>query len=119
MPAKKDTFDPVRKIGLSLPDVEEGTSWGVPALKVRGQMFACVPTHKSAEPDSLVVRMDLDQRDSLLAEAPDIYYLKDHYLDYPCVLVRLSRIDDGSLRDLLGMGWKFVTTKAAKKRKRS
>jgi|SRR5579872_3621475 len=115
MPAKKVTFDTVRKIGLTMPGVEEGTSWGVPALKVRGQMFACVPTNKSAEPDSLLVRMDFDQRDGLIAEAPDVYYLKDHYVGYPSVLVRLSRIDESALGDLLNMGWRFVSAKARSK----
>jgi hypothetical protein len=28
----------VRKIGLALPDVEEGTTYGTPALKIRGQL---------------------------------------------------------------------------------
>ena len=116
MPRKKVTFDTVRKIGLALPGTEETTSWGVPALKIKGQMYACVPTHKSAEPDSLVVRMDFDQREGLLAEAPDVYYLKDHYVSYPCVLVRLSKIDESALRDLLTMGWRYVSTKGKSKR---
>lgn len=43
----------VEAIGRTLPDVEVVTSWGKPALKVRGRLFVCMPTHKSAEPDSL------------------------------------------------------------------
>ena len=102
-------FDTVMKLGLTLPDVEAGTSWGAPALKVRGKMFACRATHKSAEPDTLVVRMDFDQRDELIAADPQIYYLKDHYVDYACVLVRLRRVHPDALRDLLQMGWRFMT----------
>jgi hypothetical protein len=45
----------VREIGAALPDVEVTTTWGAMALKVRGQMFVCVATHKSAEPNTLVV----------------------------------------------------------------
>ena len=52
----KITYETVRRVGLTLPDVEEGTSYGSPALMVHGKMFACVPTNKSAEPGSLVVR---------------------------------------------------------------
>ena len=111
MPKNKTDFDAVRRIGLSLPDVEESTAYGSPALKVRGKMFACIPSHKSAEPDSLVVRIDFERRAELLAEAPDVYYLKDHYVGYPCVLVRLSRVDPDHLRDLLGMAWRFVAAK--------
>ena len=79
--AKKDDFALVRKFGLALPDVEEVTSWGQPALKVRGKMFACVASNKSAEPGTLVVRMPFEQRDELIANDPSTYYLKDHYLD--------------------------------------
>jgi hypothetical protein len=43
MPGTKVSFDTVRKIGLALPEVEEGTAYGSPALKVRGSLLACVP----------------------------------------------------------------------------
>jgi hypothetical protein len=111
MPAKKISFDTVREIGLALPDVEEGATYGSPALKVRGKMFACIPSHRSAEPDSLVVRIDFDRREELIAADPKTYYLKDHYLGYPCVLVRLTRIRHDELRDLLLMAWRFVSTR--------
>jgi hypothetical protein len=101
-------FDTVREIGLSLPGVEEGTAFGAPALKVNGKMMVCVPTHRSAEPGSLLVRMSLEDRDALLSEAPDAFYVKEHYLGYPCVLVRLLRVDRNVLSGLLGMAHKFV-----------
>ena len=53
----------VRKIGLRLSDVEEGTAYGAPALKVRGELLACIPVNKSVEADSLAVRIDFEQRD--------------------------------------------------------
>ena len=108
MPGSKINFDTVRKIALRLPGVEASTAWGAPALKVRGKLLACVPTHRSAEPNSLVVRVGFDDRAELLAAAPDIYYVTDHYLGYTAVLVRLSRVTPDVLRDLLGMAHKFV-----------
>ena len=99
----------VRKIALALPDVEESLSWGAPAFKIHGKMMACVPSHRSAEPGSLVVRVDFDDRAALLAEAPEVYYITDHYAGYTGVLVRLSRVTPDMLRDLLGMAHKFVT----------
>ena len=108
----------VRAIGASLPDVEETTSWGAFALKVRGKMFVCQAINKAAEPNSLVVRMDFAQRDALLAEDPDTYYLKDHYVDYPCVLVRLSKVHPDALRDLVAGAHRFVSA-TVPKRKRS
>jgi hypothetical protein len=109
MARMKVTFDMVREIGLALPDVEEGTMYGSPALKVRGSLLTCMAANKSAEPESLVVAIDFDQRAGLLAEAPETYYLPDHYVDYPVVLVRLSRIRIDQLRDLLGSAWRLVT----------
>jgi hypothetical protein len=111
VPRNKIDFDTVRKIGLALPDVEEGTMYGSPALKIRGKLLTCIPIHRSAERDSLAVRIDFERRAELLATAPDIYYLTDHYVNYPVVLVRLSRIDLDALRGLLAMAWRFVSAK--------
>ncbi|MGA9965258.1 MAG: MmcQ/YjbR family DNA-binding protein [Terriglobales bacterium] len=108
-------FDSVRKIGLALPGVEESTAYGPPALKVHGKLLACVPAHRSAEPGSLVVRVNFDDRAELLAADPDVYYVTDHYLNYTSVLVRLSRVTPDVLRDLLGMAHKFVTADMARR----
>jgi hypothetical protein len=111
MARSKIGFDTVRKIGLTLPGVEDGSAYGNLALKVHGKLLACVPTHRSAEPNSLVVKVDFDDRAELLAAAPDVYYLTEHYAGFPSVLVRLSRVNADVLRDLLGMAYKFVTRK--------
>ena len=109
MPKRSIDFETVRQIGLELPGVEASTAYGFPALKVRGKLLACVPANRSAEPDSIVVRMGFDDRAGLLVEAPDVYYLTDHYVGYNAVLVRLARVNREVLRDLLGMAYKFVT----------
>ena len=114
MPRPKITFATVREIGLALPDVEEGTTYGSPALKVRGKLLTCLAVHKSAEPESLAVRIDFDQRAGLLAEGPETYYLTDHYRSYPVVLVRLSQVRIDQLRDLLGSAWRFVTAQKSR-----
>jgi|SRR5208282_962304 len=115
MPKHTINFDAVRKIGLALPGVEESTAYGAPALKVRGKLMACVPTHRSADSNSLVVRIDFDNRAELLAADPDVYYVTDHYLEYGAVLVRLSRVTPDVLRDLLGMAHNFVTAHEARR----
>ena len=106
----KDYFARVRRLGLKLADVEEATSWGAPALKVRGKMFACVPTNKQAEPESVVFRLSFVERDLRLDAEPDLYYLKPHYVNYPCVLARVKRLSDGALKELLETSWRFVQT---------
>ena len=106
-------FDTVRDIALQLPAVQQSTAYGSPALKVQGKLLACIPTHRSAEPDSLVVWVDFADRAELLEGDPAVYYVTDHYAPYPAVLVRLPRSNPDALRDLLGMAYKFVTRKAA------
>ena len=113
MPTSTIDFDTVRNIGLALPGVEESTAYGFPALKVHGKLLACVPANRSAEPGSLVLRVDFDDRAELLAADPDVYYVTDHYAGYNVVLVRLSRVNSHVLQDLLGMAHKFVTRNAA------
>jgi hypothetical protein len=114
----KCDFDAVRKIGLAFPGVEESTAYGSPALKLKGKLLACMASHRSAEPASLVVRVSFLDRAALIAEAPEIYYVREHYLNYESVLVRLSRASPDVLRDLLGMAYKFVSGKAKKGRDR-
>src|ERR1700733_11433745 len=102
------TLDTVWKTGLTLPGVERSTTFGAPALKVRGNVMACVPTNKAAEPGSLLIRMDRRDRPALLAESPNLYYAPDHYLGYDGVLVRLEHLTPAILHDLLAMAHKFV-----------
>jgi hypothetical protein len=109
----------VESIGRALPGVEVTTEAATIALKVRGRMFACTATHKSAEPDTLMVRMDFADRDALLEKDPDTYYLKEHYVDYPCVLVRLARVRRDALRDLLAGAHRFMSAGKTTVRKRS
>jgi hypothetical protein len=108
------TFGDVRKMALALPGTEEKTSYGVPAFYVRGKMFACQPSHKSAEPGSLVVRVDFDHRAELLDADPATYYVKEHYEGYTSVLVRLKQIHPDALRDLLGMAHTFMSSRRAR-----
>lgn len=111
MPRQRITFDTVREIGCALPGVEPGTVYGSPALKLRGKLLACIAIHRSAEPESLAARVGFDERDELIAAEPDVYYLTDHYVDHPVVLVRLGRVHRDALPDLLRMAWRFVSTK--------
>jgi hypothetical protein len=117
MPGSKITFDTVQEIGLALPEVVASTVYGALALRLRGKLLACKAINKSAEPDSLGVRIDFEQRDALLAEAPQTYYVTNHYVNYPMVLVRLSNVRKDEMRDLLGAAWRFVASQEKRKAK--
>lgn len=108
----------LREIALQFPDVEDGTTNRGVAFKAGGRLLTCAATHASAEPGSLVVRIGVEQRARLMAAYPDALYLPDHYAKHPAVLARLERLDQDSLRDILGAAWLFVTEKAVR-RKRS
>jgi hypothetical protein len=96
-------------MGLALPDVEAATKYdGSPVLKVRGSFMAGLAMHRSAEPATLVVRTGLEERDWLIEDAPETYYLTDYYRRHPVVLVRLSRIDPDALRDVLAVSWRLA-----------
>jgi hypothetical protein len=112
---RKSSFKLVETIGRTLPDVEVTTAWNTPALKVRGRMFVCLASHKSAEPDTLVVMMDFAQRDALIEDDPKTYYLKEHYVGHPCVLVRLARVHPDALRDLVVTAHRYMSAATRKK----
>lgn len=110
-PASKMDFGAAQEIVRSLPGVVDSSSARGVAFKVRGKLIACAAIHKSAEPNSLMVRIDFDERDRLLAAHPETYYLTDHYRGYPAILVRLSKTDREALRDLLESAVRFVGAK--------
>ena len=113
-----DVFERVRTIGVTLPNVEAAIRYdGAPVLKLHGCFVAGLASHASAEPASLVVRVDLDQRASLLEDAPDAYYITDYYQPYPLVLVRLAQVDDDALRDLLSVSRQLTVPKTSKWRR--
>ena len=107
-PGWNDDFETVRSIGVELPNVKDASTRLGGALKLKGRLLACEAIHKSAEPNSLMVSISLKRREKLLAQNSDTYYLTDHYAPYPAILVRLSRIKQSTLKDLLTESWKFM-----------
>ncbi len=97
-------FAKVREIALSLPKTEEVSSYGTPGFKVGGELFTRL--HQDAE--SLVVKVDFEQREALMAHDSETYYITDHYLNYEWILVRLSRLHPDALRDLLRGAARFA-----------
>jgi hypothetical protein len=113
-------FEIVRTIGLELPGVEATTKYdGSPVLKLDGIFLAGLAMHPSAEPDTLVVRSELDRREALVEDAPETYYLTDYYRSYPLVLVRLKRVEPDALRDLLSVSWRMTMSKTQVRRRQS
>jgi hypothetical protein len=111
-----DAFEMVKAVGGALPGVEAATKYnGAPVLRVGGSFMAGLATHPSAEPDTLVVRYGLEERERLIEDAPETYYLTDYYRRYPLVLARLSRIEPDALRDVLSVSWRLTLAKGRKR----
>lgn len=101
------TFEEVRQFVLSLPEVEEETSYGTPAFKVRGKLFARL--HQGG--DSIVVRIDEKERTMRMEADSAAYYITNHYVAYPLMLVRLSAVHRDDLLVLLEESWRRVAPK--------
>lgn len=108
-PGAPVTFADVCAWARELPGVEEGTSYGTPALLVRGKTIARL----WEDGTTLVLKVPPLVRDHLLASAPDVFFLTDHYRGYPTVLVRLAAAEASQLTPLLQEAWRQVASKRA------
>ena len=113
------TFDDVRQIALSMPDVEETTAYGMPAFKAGKTRFAGQPVQRAdVEPQTLGVMVSFEERERLLAARPDIYYLTEHFANYPAVLARLTAMTKTELRELLGIAWAHAMERQRRAKKK-
>jgi hypothetical protein len=103
-------YDRLWRIALALPGVEESTSYGTPAFKVGGKLLARL----REDGESLAVMTTFDERQSLLDADPAVFFLTDHYLNYPVVLVHLSKVRARQLEDLLERSWRLRAPKRLK-----
>jgi hypothetical protein len=104
------TFDDIREMALAWPEVEDGTSYGTPALKMRKKMLVRL----KEDGDSLVMPgVPPDERDMLVESQPTVFYFTDHYTDYPMVLIRLSKTKRATVEPLLRRQWRTLASKAA------
>ncbi len=94
------TYEGVRDFALTLLGVEESTSYGTPALKVRGKLLA-----RLHENGALVVRVGVEGQEALIAMEPDVYFITPHYAGSWAVLVRLDAIEDTAMRALMVETW--------------
>jgi hypothetical protein len=90
-------YEKLRRLAEDYPEIEEGTSYGTAALKVRGTLLVRL----KEDGETIVLKTTFVDRDLLMQADPEVYFITDHYRDYPYVLVRLSRISLDDLRDRL------------------
>jgi hypothetical protein len=103
---KAVTYDAVRRLALKLPNAEESTSYGTPAVKVKGKLF--LRLHQDL--DKIVLPMPFDRREELMAEDPKTYFITEHYAEHPYILVSLARVPMEALPDLLNLAYRTAST---------
>lgn len=101
------TWKQFEKMALELPGVEAATSFGTPALKVKGKLLARL------REDGIVVLKPIeeDEQRFLMDTQPDAFFLTDHYRGYPCILIRLPNVDRVQLADLVEQCWRRLASK--------
>ncbi|HTS35104.1 MAG TPA: MmcQ/YjbR family DNA-binding protein [Candidatus Solibacter sp.] len=105
MKSKPVTYDTVRRLALTLPNVEESTSYGTAALKVKDKLM--VRLHDDG--DKIVLAMPFDRREEMMEADPKTYFITDHYRDYPWILVSLARVREDALPDLLQIAYNVAS----------
>jgi hypothetical protein len=96
------TWAGVVTYGTSLPGVEESTSYGTVALKVRGKLLVRL----REDGTTIVVGTTFADREHLLRDEPGALFLTDHYRDYEWILVRMARAKVALLRSLIEDAWR-------------
>jgi hypothetical protein len=92
-------LDRVRAVLMPLPGVTEGLSYGTAGFHVNKKFLARI----KEDGETLVVRTS--DRDIWLDADPSIFFITDHYLHYPAVLVRLTKVRQKDLQKLLLDAW--------------
>ena len=90
-----------------LPGITRSTSYGTPALKVRGKLIV-----RLKDADTLVLLCPAEQKTLLMEISPQIYFETPHYIGYPAVLIRLPAIADEELSLRLEDAWRFNAPKS-------
>jgi len=93
----------LRALAKTLPGVDESTSYGTPAFRVKGKLFARL--HPDGE--SLVLRCEPDEREALLRMDPAVFRVTDHYRDHPYVLLRLDAASPAQLAEAFEHAWRL------------
>ena len=100
------TFASAKALIAHLPGIEEGTSYGTAALKVRRQLIARL----REDGETLVVLCGFDERDLRMQARPDVFFNLPHYCGYPTVLIHLPKVSASELREVLEVAWRRVAT---------
>jgi len=112
MPINRKAASPVAwsdvcKLGEQFPGVEQSTSFGRPALKVKGKFLILI-----RDEEHLVVHIDKESRELVMAADSEAFYITDHYKNYPAMLIRIAKVTKAQLHELLEQAWRSQAPRA-------
>ena len=93
------------RVALALPGVEAATSYGTPAVKVRGKLMSRWRTEAEG---AVAIRCDFLDRQILLLTQPDVFFLTDHYRDHPMILMRMEKASKSVLAEAVERAWRLA-----------
>jgi hypothetical protein len=99
----------IRAAAKSLPEIEESTCHGTPALYVRGKLLARL----QEDGETMSVGCAKEDRDVHIEQHPDVFSVTDHFRDYDYILMNLSNTSPKLLRVMLENAWRRRATKKA------
>jgi hypothetical protein len=103
-------FATAAKMAQRFPGVEVSTSYGTPAMKVKGKFMARLRTEAEGW---LAIKCAFIDREILLQAAPRVFHLTPHYQSYPMVLVDLVAIEEGVLLEVVERAWRTTASEKA------
>src|SRR5688572_13239912 len=103
-------FAAAAKLAGRFPGVEVETSYGTPAIKVKGKFMARLRTEAEGW---LAIKCDFIDREILLQAAPHVFHLTPHYQNYPMILVDLGAIDKNALLEVIERAWRLTASAKA------
>ena len=95
-----------RELLLTLPDVVQGRSYGMPSFLLHGRFLA-----RFRDEDTVLVLQlaTIEEREVLMELDPRAFFFTEHYRNYPAVLVRLAEVAAPLLSDVVREAWQHVS----------
>jgi len=113
------TFEEAVAFALTLPDTEQTTSYGKPAIRVAGNGRAFLFSGHEAH-ESFCLAIDRDTIEMLKETGPETFYQTSHYAGYDAVLVRYDSPDEARVKETIvrSRDWTAARPKARARRKK-
>jgi hypothetical protein len=103
--ALADAYERVLALTATLPGVEHTRAYGTPCIKVLGKIMARLRTESEG---GLALRCDFPERHMLMQADPRAFYVTDHYMNWPMVLINLTEVRWDAMPGLIEAAWRLV-----------